>query len=173
MTPRSCWEPAHWFAEHPDAIALWGGVPGTDILSLQMDMMHIKWLGIDAYYIASLLVYIVDHKLPSRPQVNLHNLWLEIAEQYKKQNVPTRLSCLTLNMIRANKAPFPALKAKAAEIKCLIPVLVHVAQKYLDGNPFEKLIYKGLLQSWSIDQCLSANMSLPRFLRAHGEALHR
>ena len=53
---------------------------------------------------------------------------------------------MTLNMIRANKAPFPVLKAKVAEIKCLTLVLVHVTHNFLDDNPFEKLIYRALLQ---------------------------
>ena len=128
-----------------------------------MDMMHIKWLGVDAYYMASLLVYLVEYKLPGSASHNLSSIWQEIAEQYKVQRSPTRLSCLTMKMIKPAKAPFPVLRAKAAEVKNLVPILVQVSSKYLQDNDFERLMHQGLLRSWAIDQCLSANKDLPRF----------
>ena len=65
-------------------------------------------------------------------------------------------------MFRAGKKPFPALKGKAGEIKSLIPILVQVSKPYLMDNAFEKLIYKGLLQSFAIDQCLAEAGTSPR-----------
>ena len=159
---RSCWEPAEWFASHPECIPLWGEAPGVDILTLSMDIMHMKWLGTDSYYLGSLLVYLVDMKLPGSAQENITTLWQEIDVIYKQIQVPTRFSCITLGMIRAGKSPFPCLKGKASEVKWLIPVLVKVLEKYLRDTEFEKLMYRGLLQSWAIDQCLEQNIGVPR-----------
>ena len=130
-----------------------------------------KWLGIDSYFLGSLLSYLIEMKLPNNAKANLSLLWSEIVVQYKELNVPTRFSCITKNMIQAGKNPFPHLRGKASEVKWLIPVLVKVVEKYLNDNAFEKLIYKGLLLSWAIDQCLNDNMSLPRS-KGWGEAQH-
>ena len=160
---RSCWEPIEWFASHTDTIALWGKIPGVDILNLSMDLMHIKYLGIDAYYLASVLVYLVDYKLQGKAQDNLNSIWDEMQLQYQQLKSPTRLSSLTLSMIRAGRSPFPNLKAKASEVKCLVPVVMHIASKYLVSSEFEKLMYQGLVQSWAIDQCLAETKLLPKF----------
>ena len=127
-----------------------------------MDLMHVKWLGIDSYFLGSLLSYLIEFKLPHQAKTNLSLLWTEIVVVYKELNIPTRYSCLTVNMIKAGKSPFPHLRGKASEVKWLIPVLVKVVKKHLMDNAFEKLIYQGLLQSWAIDECLNSNMSLPR-----------
>ena len=55
------------------------------------------------------------------------------------------------------------LKGKASEVKNLVPVLVEVTAKHLRNNDFERLMYKGLLQSWAIDKCVADNMSFPRY----------
>ena len=159
---RSCWEAGEWFEAHQDCIPLWGGVPAVDILSLSMDMMHIKWLGVDSYFIGSLLCYLIDMKMPDSPQNNLSRLWDEIKVMYAQQKASTRFSTLTLTMFRAGKHPFPCLKGKAGEIKSLIPVLVEVTRPYLVDSDFEKLMYDGLLQSFAIDQCLAESGTSPR-----------
>ena len=125
-------------------------------------MMRIKWLGIDTYYMASVLIYQVDMKLPQSPKANLAQLWPEIVDMYQELQIQTRFSCLALNMIRANQNPFPCLKGKASEVKWLLPALLRVTSKYLVDSDFERLMQQGLLQSWAIDQCLEANRSHPR-----------
>ena len=162
LMPRALWEPAEWFQAHPDCIALWGGAPAMDILSLHMDLMHVKWLGIDCYYIGSLFAYVIDMKMTGSAQENISKLWSEIRGGYVELRSPTRLSSLSFTMYRANRSPFPCLKAKAAEVKCLIPVLVEVCFQYLQDSDFERLMYKGLLQSFAIDKCLAENASLAR-----------
>ena len=134
-----------------------------DICTLSMDLMHVKWLGADSYFLGSILCYLVDYKLPGKPKENLALLWSEIQEGYKMLKTSTRFSCLTLSMIRAGKNPFPCLKGKAAEVKGLVPVLARVTRQYLNDTDLERLMYKGLMQSMAIDQCLTENVGLSRF----------
>ena len=127
-----------------------------------MDMMHMKWLGVDSYFIGSVLSYLIDMKMTDTPQNNLSRLWNDIKVMYAQQKTSTRFSCLTLTMFRAGKHPFPCLKGKAGEIKSLIPILVEVTRAYLVDSDFEKLMYEGLLQSFAIDQCLAESGTSPR-----------
>ena len=159
---RSCWQPAEWFESHQDCIPLWGRAPAVDILSLSMDMMHVKWLGVDSYYIGSVLSYLIDMKLPGSPQENLTRLWSEIKAGYAAHKSATRFSCMSLSMFRAGKSPFPQLKGKAAEVKNLIPVLADILSNYLVDNDFERLMHTGLMQSLAIDQCLAETKGYAR-----------
>ena len=94
---------------------------------------------------------------------NMKLLWNAIKLAYQQLKSPSRLSVITLDMIRAGKSPFPVLKAKAAELKHLIPALEKVAGRFLDSSIWEEnLMIKGLQMSRAIDACLQEASRAPR-----------
>ena len=161
ICPRTCWEAAHWRLQHPNCIPLWAHV---DIETLQYDLMHTKHLGVDCYFLASVMVYLVDVKMAEAPAQNLQALWTSIKTAYRELQCPSQFSTMTLNMIRGGGGPFPNLKGKASEVKHLVPALELIASQYLDrGVVEEQLMLKGLELSKAIDACIQDAGRAPRF----------
>ena len=133
------------------------------IETLQYDLMHSKHLGTDAYFLGSVLVYMVDFKLEGEPSANLLEVWTAIKAAYSSLRSTNQFSTLTLSMFRAGQSPFPCLKGKAAEVKHLVPAMEVIGPQFLDReNPQELLMLKGLQQSRAIDACISEFADLPR-----------
>ena len=133
--------------------------------------MHSKHLGTDAYYVASILVYLVDFKMGEDATANLNTLWAAIKGAYRELRSTSQFGSLTLAMFRAGGSPFPCLKGKASEIRHLVPALERVSTMFLDrANPQEHLMIKGLQHSRAIDACLSevGRCSRPFFQKRGG-----
>ena len=158
--PSTCWNAEAWRRDHQTCIALWHLV---DIEVLQYDLMHSKYLGVDAYYAASIMLYIVEWKLTGEATENMKTLWNAIKLAYQQLKSPSQFSVINLNMIRPGSSPFPCLRGKAAEIKHLIPALERVASQFLDKSHMtEGLMIKGLQMSRAIDGCLQEAGRAPR-----------
>ena len=130
---------------------------------LQYDLMHTKHLGVDCYYLGSILTYLVQFKMGGEPSENVKELWEAIRTTYQELRSPSQFSNITLNMFKAGQAPFPCLKGKASEVKHLVPVLERVCADYLETDiPEEKLMLRGLQQSRAIDACIHDSGRTPR-----------
>ncbi len=91
--------------------------------------MHTKYLGTDSYFLGSLLLYLVEHKMPESAAQNMQRLWREIRAAYAELGIRKWFSCITLRMVKPAQGQLPHLKGKAAEIKSLIPALLHVCDQ--------------------------------------------
>ena len=159
-SPRTCWEPQAWRDAHPNCIPLWEMI---DITDLQFDIMHTKPLGADAYFIASVLCYLVDTKMEHIAATNLNIIWESIKRVYKQRQTICQFTTISLNMIRPGQSPFPCIKGKAAEIRHLLPILETISPEFLDDNNVpESLMMKGWQLSRGIDSCLNVAGRAPR-----------
>jgi hypothetical protein len=76
------WKPAEWKAAHPDAFQLFF-LPGMSILAVCMDYLHTKHIGMDQYFLGSVLVLLVDVILRKTPEENLQDMATHFKVFYK------------------------------------------------------------------------------------------
>eukprot|EP00973_Karenia_brevis_P059470 8280296-Karenia_brevis.AAC.1 len=105
--------------------------------NISPDYMHTKHLGIDMYFLASILVLLVSHILPYTSTQNLQTVWMKIQEAYKKNKTPSKYQKLTLKMFVVDPAKIgelmPMLKGRASQVKHLVRALVDVWPHFMDG----------------------------------------
>ena len=70
------------FATHPIACALFD-IPGISVNTIKADIMHVKHLGVDCWFLGSLFSYLCQYKLPGTEDENMKAVWLEIKNCYK------------------------------------------------------------------------------------------
>ena len=105
--------------------------PGVTIHSMAPDWMHVKHLGLDKVLLGSVIWILVNWVLPGDDKdAKLKTVWNDILRIYVEDGVKCRYGGIKMTMFSTNSTP--KLKGKAAEIKCLGPVLVKVFQAYMD-----------------------------------------
>ena len=107
-------------------------IEGVSILSFYPDWMHCKSLGIDKHLLGSCLYVLVHSILPGEPDANLAVIWADIEHFYEELNSECRYGLMRQTMFTSKSQP--KLKGKAAEVKCLGPVMVMVWQKHMNPN---------------------------------------
>ena len=99
------------------------------------DLMHTGDLGVLQYVLAGVLCEVLESGrysgvLKSRAQ----ELWKDIVAIYEKFQTPNRLSLLTLSMFRPSGDDTACLKAKAAETRSLLSVVIELCSLVHDGS---------------------------------------
>ena len=115
-----------WMATHPAHIRLFD-LPFISILTLSAGWMHIKYLGVDQYFLAGCLYFLTHVVLQESPPQNLERVWNMLRAYYRTHNIASQYTSMTVRMFR--NAKNCKLKGKAAEIKHLIPALYDVVLK--------------------------------------------
>ena len=93
--------PETWSADNPNPCLLLT-IPGVTILCLLADLLHIKHLGVDQYFLGSLLTLMVYYMMTGTPQENLDVIWAVVLADLKdrgRANTYT-ITCCTLQLYR-------------------------------------------------------------------------
>ena len=107
-------------------------IEGVSILSFYPDWMHCKSLGIDKHLLGSCLYVLVHYILPGEPDANLAVIWTDIEHFYEELNSECRYGLMRQTMFTSKSQP--KLKGKAAEVKCLGPVMGMGGQTHMNPN---------------------------------------
>ena len=158
---ETTWQADEWLAAHENRHFLFTP-PGVSIPSVYPDWLHTKHLGVDQYFLGSVLWLLVYQLSPGRdPQEALNEVWDAILEQYRFQHTPGRFSMMRLSMFSnptAPRASFPRLKGKGHEVKHLTGPLLEVFKAWPKPND-------EFYQQVEMALKLSADMEI--FLRSH------
>jgi len=148
---------AVWLAAGWNTCGLFG-CPGVTVLSVYPDWMHVKHLGIDKVLLGSVLWVLVNWILPGDDKAaKLSVIWSDIVRIYREDNVSDRYGSLKLTMFTTGTTP--KLKGKAAEVKCLGPVLVKVFEAYMNANlDLHRKILTMLQLSAHLDSIIDASV---------------
>ena len=133
---RNIWDNRLWAAAFPDCHPLFK-LEGVGILALGADLMHIKHLGTDQYFLGSVLHLLVYSMMPGIAAANLEEVWRLCLEFFSQHRVTSRFANLKLSMFVNTVHPhvdYPKLKGKAAEMRSLGPALHHVWCNKMDGS---------------------------------------
>ena len=131
--------------------------PGVNVHSLYPDWMHVKHLGIDKVLLGSVLWMLVNVVLPGDDAFQkLAIVWNDILRIYAEDGTTTRYGSIKMTMFTTNTTP--KLKGKAAEIRCLGPVLVKVFESYMNHHlAIHKKILLLLKMSSHLDEIIDSN----------------
>ena len=112
-------------------------LPGFLLEYLVIDVLHAADLGTSADVTGSFLFEMVNYGRGflsgTTKEKRVQDLWSRIRKLYKQFGTPNRLQALTVQMICKSKhASKPKLRAKAAEMRHLIPCVVQLAKDFND-----------------------------------------
>ena len=131
---------------------------GVTLFTVIVDMLHVKYLGTDMYFNASVLWLLCFKVLPGDCHANLEIVWQAVLQWYDSNPSAERYSNLKLSMFCKPASPnasFPVLKGKAAEIRALTPALYSCWCTYMDpGDTQHKEIKIALACSVRVDKIL-------------------
>ena len=156
------WENASFAEQHPGRHRLMRHVPGVGISVFIPDILHVKHLGTDAYYLGGLLALLVKYVMPGTQEDNLATLWIAIEVVYKRKRTRNRFGAITLGMIKSSKKPLPCLSGRGLQVKDLVPVMIDVSKGFLDmGKAEHRDILCGLEASSEMDKILDSHIEYP------------
>jgi hypothetical protein len=130
---------------------------GMGIEQAQPDTMHTKHGGVDAYFYGSRLKYLVFFVMVGEPADNLARLWIALSREFKRRAPTNQLTGITMGMFDRGNNQFPLLKARAAQIKNLGPVLFVVWKTFEDRTEQgHRLITRAFEGTLGMDRMIDA-----------------
>ena len=112
--------------------------PGIKSDCFKIDWLHAVDQGVAADFLGNLLKLLCSKMVGANNKEKRKALFGEIKQHYAQHDVQEQLQTLTAGMIQAKKAP-PKLRAKAAEVRALIPFAKSASDRFLsDAEPVEK-----------------------------------
>jgi len=133
--PDAVYTKAAWLATAFSQCPLFNESLGITILSVYPDWMHCKHLGIDKILLGSVLWLLVHQVLPAGlgdAEARLSFLMGQIFEMYDQLGSKHRYGAIKMTMFSSKSSAKPILKGRAAEVKCLGPVLHEIWQRYMN-----------------------------------------
>ena len=131
-------------------------IPGVGHHSVALDAMHVLDLGVLQHTLGNILHTLcyddVGSPWGSDAKTRLEHIWVRIQELYTLERTSTRFSNLELATFTNPSAPnsdFPCLKGKAAETRCMLPILKTLFEEQLRDHapPPEEMAYVREMQS--------------------------
>ena len=101
--------------------------------NVEPDELHVWHLGVSMYFLGSVLWVLVYRRMPHGASRNMGELWEHISAFYAEHLTATQFSHLNLSSFHRPDKPakdYPKLKGKGAEVKCLVPALLHIWDRY-------------------------------------------
>ena len=130
---KTLWTTTSWKAWPGKSKNLLFSLPGVAIMSIALDYMHVKYLGLDQYMFGSVLSLLCHFVLQGSPVENLHRVWTFIQSYYQSHSVEVRYRYLNKLTMFVRKKKCPKLRGKACEIKYFGDVLLALWKKYMNG----------------------------------------
>ena len=112
------WTNVAWKLARPNRHRLFR-LAGVGVEQAQPDTMHTKHGGVDAYFYASVLKYIVNFIMVGTPENNVKAVWKLINKEFQRSNPTNQFTGLTLGMFCRGDMQFPLLKGRASQTKHL------------------------------------------------------
>ena len=142
-------------------------LPGVTIHTLWPDLMHIKYMGVDMWFVGSVLVYLVfifeGHAPAESWGQRLDVVWKHCLEYYRRHAIDSksRFTHLRIGMFTKEdgwRAQFPKLKGRAAEIKHFGPALLYPCrQMFSPGDTDHDAIILSLEMGTKMDVILDSH----------------
>eukprot|EP00959_Pyramimonas_sp_CCMP1952_P459246 9477932-Pyramimonas_sp.AAC.1 len=104
--------------------------------ALSVDIMHVKHMGVDQYFVGSVMYVLIFLVMPGRPEKNMEIIRREIMHEYNIGSYGTRYSDIRISMFKKAKDKAPIrMRGKAQEVKCFVPVLRKIWSRRWAGIP--------------------------------------
>ncbi len=123
---HACSPPASWQLPQVNRSCAFFRVPGLTACPYVPDIMHIKHLATDCYFLGTLPQYMLDKYMATAEQKNAR-LRDDSKAAYKALRIASPINRRSHCMFEAGENPFPKLKVKAADCRTLGQALLGVA----------------------------------------------
>ena len=136
-------------------------VRGVSHLNCIPDLLHVKHLGVDTYYLASVMKLMTHHGvMTGSVDENFDRLWKELKVHCKGINT---FNGMTKKMYVGKADNFPRLKGRAAEVRNFAQPLLTVFESHMDPNNREhRLVALGLRSSIEAENILDEHKTAYR-----------
>ena len=140
FSPSALWRNQLWTLtawknwEGRSQCPLFGCLSYCSALTVHLDYMHCKYLGVDQYVYASVLALLCCQVMSGTPQENLNRCWRTIKEYYHRHQTRIRYRYLNKLTMFLRKSGTPKLRGKAGEIRHFAPVICHLWTLHMDSN---------------------------------------
>lgn len=139
-------------------------------LTVHLDYMHCKYLGVDQYTYASVLALLCCQIMDGTPQENLNRCWRTIKEYYAEHHIRIQYKYLNKLTMFLRKNGTPKLRGKAGEIRHVAPALEHLWSTHMDPNlEVHKQIHMLLKYSVRMEQLITLNKEEVAFPQAEAK----
>ena len=108
-------------------------LPGVSALSVHLDWMHSKYLGIDQFTFGSVLTLLTCQMMPASEQTNLNSCWDFIVAYYREHKTKVRFSYLNRLTMFLRQSGCPKLRGKAAEIRHFVHPVLALWKHHMNG----------------------------------------
>jgi hypothetical protein len=125
------WTPATWLAWPDRSKCPLFKMEGVTALTVMLDWMHTKYLGVDQYMFGSVMYALMFFVMPKSPQENMNDCWQFILAFYKQHRTPHRYRYLKKLTMFVRKTGGPKLRGRAAEIRSFGGPLLALWQNYM------------------------------------------
>ena len=119
-----CWKSRDWLLWEGRSKNLLFSLPGVTALTVALDYMHSKYLGMDQYMFGSTLYVLCYMVMTGTPEENVAWCWAFVQRFYKGNRTTTRYRYLNRLTMFVRKKGYPKLRGKAAEIRHFGPALL-------------------------------------------------
>jgi len=109
-------------------------IPGVSILTVCLDYMHAKYIGMDQYMYGSTFYYLVFYVMNKSAEENLEEIWQFLQKYYSDHDTPVRYNYLNKLSMFVRKSGWPKLRGKAGEVKHLCHAMLAIWSKWMDES---------------------------------------
>ena len=130
-------------------------VPCFDTKLFRYDWLHVGDQGVAADWLGQMFFFMLPKFPGSTDAIRCNALWREVQAYYQETGCESRLDALVPSMLSPS-ATAPKLKAKAAEVRALVPCAARLACQHLDSaDPLEDAVKACTLHLAECYKCLS------------------
>lgn len=128
--------PSTWLAHPARSTCPIFEAPNITAVSVQPDLMHIKYLGYQQYFFGSVLWLLCFRILPAGPKANLRRIGLFIAWYQKRNPCSAKYSMQAFQKLTIfqRKKGCPKLKGKGSQIRHIAPALAAFWSRHMSGD---------------------------------------
>ena len=146
-----------WLAANPNRIDLFR-LLGVRISTFMCDLMRNKHLGVDQYYLGSILHFLCFTVMTQTPAANLISIQQRLRAHKDRNKTFANLKlCMFIDADKPWNG-YPRLKGQSAEIRHLGPALCSIFEELMDANDFTHCMMRlGLKQSIRMEELLDDN----------------
>ena len=131
---NTLWKPLEWTCWEGRSKCKLFSIPGVSSVSVALDWMHNKYLGIDQYIFGSVLYILCFMVLPLQPLQNLSTCWCHIKQYYKDHNTANRYQNIEKLSMFLRKKGVVKLRGKAGELRGIGPAILDLWTAHMNDS---------------------------------------
>jgi hypothetical protein len=128
------WKPLEWISWEGKSPCELFSIPGVSAVTVALDWMHNKYLGVDQYVFGSVFYILCFMVLPGEPAKNLLTCWSHIKAYYQRHRTSNQFASITKLSMFLRKGGVIKLRGKAGELRGLGPAILDLWASFMNAG---------------------------------------